>query len=109
MDAADAELLEALVIMFTVITSGLLVIMAVFRIPRHFSALPSVLAAFVAWGLIRVKMLNFSLQRAGRLDQMFSLMQIHLLEIASFLMLLLILLFSIRPDRPNYVQGACDP
>ena len=109
MNAADDELLEALVIMFTVITSGLLVIMAAFRIPSHISALPSVLAAFGASGLIRVKMLNFWLQRTGRLDQVFSLMQIHLLEIASFLMLLLILLFSIRPDhRPNYWQGACD-
>jgi len=109
MDAADDdELLEALAIMFTVITFGLLVITAVFRTPRHISALPSVFAAFGAWGLIRVKMLNFWLQRTGRLDQMFSLMQIHLLEIASFLMLLLILLFSVRPNRPNYWQGACD-
>jgi len=108
MNAADDELLEALVVMFTVITSGLLVIMAAFRIPSHISALPSVLAAFGASGLIRVKMLNFWLQRTGRLDQMFSLMQIHLLEIASFLMLLLILLFSVRPNRPNYWQGACD-
>jgi len=110
MDAADDdELLEALAIMFTVITFGLLVITAVFRTPRHISALPSVFAAFGAWGLIRVKMLNFWLQRTGRFDQMFSLTQIHLFEVASFLMLLLILLFSIRPDhRPNYWQGACD-
>ncbi|RCV10480.1 hypothetical protein SETIT_2G115600v2 [Setaria italica] len=99
---ADAELLEALVIMFTVITFGLLVIMGVFRIRRFTcSLLFSVLAAFWAWGLIEVKRLNFWLQRTGRFDQMFSLMQIHVFEIVSFLMLLLILLFSIRSYLPN--------
>ncbi|CAL5090053.1 unnamed protein product [Urochloa decumbens] len=102
---ADAELLETMVIMFTVVTFGLLVIMGVFRIRRFISALLfSVLAAFWAWGLIRVKRLYFWLLRTGHFDQMFSLMQIHLFEIVSLLMLLLILLFSIRPDLPN-LQG----
>lgn len=92
--AADAaELVEALAIMFTVGDLGLLVTVGVLRIRRFTcSLLFSVLATFWAWGLTEVKRLNFWLQRTGRFDQMFSLAQIHVFEIASFLMLLLILL-----------------
>ncbi|CAN6203702.1 unnamed protein product [Urochloa humidicola] len=103
---ADAELLEALVIMVTVILFGILVIMGVFRTGRFISAiLFIVFAAFCAWGLIRVKRLYFWLQRTGRFDQKFSLMQLHLSETVSFLMLLRkILQFSIRPVVLN-LQG----
>lgn len=102
----DPELLEVMVIMFTVIVFGLLVIMGVFRIQRSTaSLLISVLAAFSAWGLIGVKRLNFLLQRTGRFDQTFSLTELHLFEVASSLMLLLILLFPVGPDRPD-LQGA---
>ena len=106
---ADAELGEALAIMFTVTASGLLVIIigrVLHRTRRSISALLcSVLAAFWAWGLIRVKRLSFWLQRNGRSDQTFPLMPIHLFEIVSSLMLLLITLLShIRPGRDN-LQG----
>ncbi|CAD6220193.1 unnamed protein product [Miscanthus lutarioriparius] len=91
---ADAELGEALAIMFTVTASGLLVIIIGsgvrrLRTRRSISALLcSVLAAFWAWGLIRVKRLSFWLQRNGPSDQTFPLMPIHLFEIVSSLMLL---------------------
>ncbi|KAG8069515.1 hypothetical protein GUJ93_ZPchr0006g40772 [Zizania palustris] len=94
MDAASAELLEALAIMFTVIPFGLVVVIVqIIRTQRSISdaLMSGILTAFWAWGLIKVKRLNFWLQRAGRFDQMFSLMQIHLFEMASYLMLLLIL------------------
>ncbi|KAF8690790.1 hypothetical protein HU200_041180 [Digitaria exilis] len=96
-----------MVIMFTVIVFGLLVIMGVFRIQRSTaSLLISVLAAFSAWGLIGVKRLNFLLQRTGRFDQTFSLTELHLFEVASSLMLLLILLFPVGPDsRPDLQEG----
>ncbi|KAJ1288407.1 hypothetical protein BS78_02G087300 [Paspalum vaginatum] len=97
----DAERAEGLAIMFTAVAVGLVVIIVgIFRIRSFISALMSgAVAAFWAWGLIRVKMLKFWLQRAGVFDQMFPLMQIHLFEIASYLMLLLILLFHTRPDQ----------
>jgi len=110
---ADAELGEALAIMFTVTASGLLVIIigrVLHRTRRSISALLcSVLAAFWAWGLIRVKRLSFWLQRNGRSDQTFPLMPIHLFEIVSYLMLLLTLLFRnhMRPGRANLQAGAC--
>jgi hypothetical protein len=111
---ADAELGEALAIMFTVTASGLLVIIigtgVLHRTRRSISALLcSVLAAFWAWGLIRVKRLSFWLQRNGRSDQTFPLMPIHLFEIVSSLMLLLILLFRnhTRPGPANLQAGAC--
>jgi len=112
---ADAELGEALAIMFTVTASGLLVIIIGsgvrrLRTRRSISALLcSVLAAFWARGLIRVKRLSFWLQRNGRSDQTFPLMPIHLFEIVSYLMLLLTLLFRnhMRPGRANLQAGAC--
>ncbi|KAF8644625.1 hypothetical protein HU200_066380 [Digitaria exilis] len=80
--------------------------MGVFRIQRSTSSLViSVLSAFSAWGLIRVKRLNFLLQRTGRFDQTFSLTELHLFEVASSLMLLLILLFPVGPDRPDLQEG----
>uniref|UniRef100_J3MP33 Uncharacterized protein n=1 Tax=Oryza brachyantha TaxID=4533 RepID=J3MP33_ORYBR len=97
----DGSPSETLAIMSTVITIGLVVIiMATLSLTRY-ARIFSALMAFWAWGLIRVKRLNFWLQRTGRLDQMFSLMQIQLNEIAQSVMVLLILLFYMRPDRAN--------
>ena len=117
MDADDAELGvgdESLVIMFTVTASGLLVIIGtgiLLRIRTRRSIVSAlvcgVLAAFWAWGLIRVKRLSFWLQRNGCSDQTFPLMPIHLFEIVSSLMLLLILVFRNhrRPGRANLPEG----
>lgn len=112
---ADAEIGEALAIMFTVTASGLLVIIGTGILLRTWrrsisALLFSVVAAFWAWGLIRIKRLSFWLQRNGRSDQTFPLMPIHLFETVSSLMLLLIILLfrnRMRPGPANLQAGAC--
>uniref|UniRef100_A0A0E0QCQ0 Uncharacterized protein n=1 Tax=Oryza rufipogon TaxID=4529 RepID=A0A0E0QCQ0_ORYRU len=96
---ADAPVLEALLITFTVATVGFVFIIGTFAVRRFISPLNlSVLAAFWAWGLIAVKRFYFWGQRNGRDQMFFLILQIHVYEISSFAMLLLLMLFNMRPN-----------
>uniref|UniRef100_A0A0E0EG50 Uncharacterized protein n=3 Tax=Oryza TaxID=4527 RepID=A0A0E0EG50_9ORYZ len=108
------SLLDALDIVFTVVTIGLVVIKGTSVVPRKRNIhVFNVLVAFWALGLIALKMLNFCYQRTGLPEKMFSPTAIHLIEIVLTLTVLGILLFldeiekkkKERRDRAS-LQGA---
>jgi hypothetical protein len=107
---ADAPVLEALLITFTVVTVGFVfIIVGTFTVRRFISPLKlSVLAAFWAWGFIAVKRLHFWGLRSNGRDQMFSLMEIHAYEISSSVMLLLLMLFHTRPSDLEALSRSVD-
>uniref|UniRef100_A0A0D9X2W7 Uncharacterized protein n=1 Tax=Leersia perrieri TaxID=77586 RepID=A0A0D9X2W7_9ORYZ len=99
---ADAELLETLSIMFTVIIFGLVIIIGIFIVQPHKIAalVSSVLVAFLAWSSIKAKTSSLRLQHTGHPDPML-VMIIHLFEIGLALMVLLELQFRVVPDLSN--------